>query len=398
DVLNASMGSYVDRASDELVDPWSTPYALHSDRTSDTQSFNLIVTGGFPLFGRDHDVVFGFNGARNEFTLLSTYADLPTYHLSDSSAPAPDFSQPSSPYDASGNRYVSEQSGLFGTVRLSLHDRLKLMAGGRVSNWKLRSTDLLGVMGETTAKRSDVYTPYFGVVFDLNSFASVYASHTGIFLPSTNHGADGNLLEPTEGTNDELGIKLAFYDNRLNVSAAVYEANKDNVPEFANQGMLPNGEWIYVSLDGIKTRGYEIELAGALTPSWEIGGGFTHNTAEDRDGNPRTTYIPNDVFKLTTSYRLDQLLPGVTVGGSARWQSSTYYDFSIDLDDASIPVRQQQSAYWLIDLMARYTINEAVSVSVNVNNVFDKLYNRSIWGYADYGDPRNASISIRWKM
>lgn len=51
-VLNASFGSYVDRATGEIVDPWDLPLALKSDRTSDTQSFNIVATGGFPLLQR----------------------------------------------------------------------------------------------------------------------------------------------------------------------------------------------------------------------------------------------------------------------------------------------------------------------------------------------------------
>jgi len=163
-------------------------------------------------------------------------------------------------------------------------------------------------------------------------------------------------------------------------------------------GMLPNGEWIYKSVDGIKTKGYEIEVAGAVTPSWEVSGGYTHNTAEDKEGNPRNTYVPDDVFKFTTSYKLSSLVPNLTVGGSARWQSYTYYDTGIYTATPVIDVKQEQPAYWLLDLMARYPVTDTLSVSANINNVLDKHYNRSMWGYADYGDPRNFSISVRWRM
>ena len=397
-VLNATPGSYVDPVTLELVDAWSTPNALKSDRTSQTQSFNIVMTGRFPLFGRDHDAVFGYNYARNEFVLRGHYYDLPTITLDQPVMPAPDLSLPSSPYDAYANRDVSAQGGFYGTLRFSLMDRLKLMAGGRISHWKLDSYDADSGQHNSAAKENNVLTPYFGVVFDLNSFASVYASHTGIFLPNSARGADGNILEPTEGTNNEVGVKLAFHDNRLNVSAAVYEATKDKVAEWADMGMLPNGEWIYESIDGIKTKGYEIEVAGAVTPNWEVSGGYTHNTAEDKEGNPRTTYIPGEVFKFTTSYKLSSLVPNLIVGGSARWQSHTYYDTGIYTATPVIDVRQEQPAYWLVDLMARYPMTDTLSVSVNVNNVLDKRYNRSMWGYADYGDPRNVSIAVRWRM
>lgn len=392
-VLNATPGPYVDPDTLELINPWGPPSALKSDRTSDTQSFNIVLSGGFSLFGRDHDAVFGYNYARNDFVLRGNNYDLQPVTLDDISIPAPDLSQSTSYY---ANRDVGSQGGVYGTLRFSLTDRLTVMAGGRVSHWDLDYSD--ADTGELfgSAKEDNVATPYFGVVYDLNDFASLYASHTGIFLPGTYFGADGNILEPTDGRNTEAGVKLAFHDNRLNISAAIYEARKDNVPEWANQGQLPNGEWIYYSIDGIKTEGYEIEAAGAVTPDWELSAGYTHNTSEDLEGDKRTTYIPDDVFKLTTTYRLRSGLEGLRIGISARWQSDSYYDDSIWAADPAIPFRQEQHDYWLLDLMARYPVTDSFSLSANFNNVLDEFYNRSMWGYADYGEPRNLSVTARW--
>ena len=401
DVLNPTMGAYVDRESGDLVSPNALPYALHSDRKSDTTSYNIYGTGSFELFGASHDLVLGYNYSKNEFTLLSHYAELPTYNLADTSVPAPDLSLPSSPYAASGTFENSEQSGLYTTVRLSLHERLKFMLGGRLSDWEVTSNNLLNLdTAPVHAKKTSVATPYAGIVYEINDYTSVYTSHTGIFLPVRQYGADGNLLEPTEGTNTEAGIKLAFYQDQLNVSAAIYQAKKDNVAEWADMGMLPNGYWIYESVDGIKTDGYEIEIAGMLKSGWNISSGYTFNKAEDEEGNRRTTYIPNKVFKFTSSVDLAGKFAGFTVGASARWQSSSYYPVtlpaSITTTGEAIETEQSQSAFWLMDLMARYNFNSAWAVSINVNNIFDKVYNRSLWGYADYGDPRNAHVSVRY--
>jgi outer membrane receptor for ferric coprogen and ferric-rhodotorulic acid len=61
-------------------------------------------------------------------------------------------------------------------------------------------------------------------------------------------------------------------------------------------------------------------------------------------------------------------------------------------------VRQEQKAYALLDLMARWQFTPRYAVTVNLNNVFNKVYNRSIWGYADYGEPRNVVVSLRAKF
>lgn len=294
DVSNASFGAYVDKATGNLVDAWSTPYALFSGRKSDTESFNLVTNGGFSLFGRDHEVVLGYSYSSNEFDLQFDYADMPVYNLNNPNPAAPDYSGPSSPYGAQQSLEVGEQSGTYATVRFNLADSLKFMLGGRVSDWSYDNKDLLNRTRVSTSE-SNVFIPYAGLVYDVNSFLSLYTSYTGIFLPVQQYGADGNVLEPTEGTNTEAGIKMAFFDNNLNISAAIYQAKKDNVAEWANQGVLPNGNSIYKSVDGIKTDGYEIEIAGALTESWNISGGYTDNKAEDKEGIlVRLIFRPNN--------------------------------------------------------------------------------------------------------
>ncbi|HWK55110.1 MAG TPA: TonB-dependent receptor, partial [Hyphomicrobiales bacterium] len=367
----------------------------HSDREMTTDSFNFYTTGGFSLFGRDHEVVLGYSYNKNDFLMYSTYASMPGYnYYRDRVVPPPDFTNPIS---YTGNDESQRQDGFYGTVRFSLTDSLKLMAGGRASSHQYHSVDVVNGTSGTNTGKNRITTPYFGVVYDLTDFASLYTSYTGIFLPVGQYGADGTLLDPTEGTNMEAGIKLAFFNNELNVAAAVYRSNKDNVAEFANMGMLPNGQWIYTSIDGVKTDGYEIEVSGSLTPQWNVNAGYTHNTAEDKSGAPRETYIPDDVFKFTSTYRFSGMLQGLTLGTSVAWQSATYYDSAIRVVDPEIPFRQKQNAYTLLDVMARYDLDDSLSLTLNVNNATDKFYNRSLWGYADYGEPRNVALSLRWQ-
>jgi TonB-dependent siderophore receptor len=401
DVSNANFGSFVDKVTGAFVDPWSPrPTSLQSDRESDTQSFNLMVNGDFVLFERDHDVVLGHSYSSNEFTMYmsTTYVESLNFYV-ESTPPAPDYSQSHSRY---GNLEEGTQSGTFGTVRFNLADPLKVMVGGRVSDWSYKNTDLIGSAATKRSSENNVVTPYAGLVYDLSDVMSVYTSYTGIFLPVSQYGADGNILEPTEGTNTEAGIKLAFFDNDLNISAAVYRANKDNVSEYANLGRLPNGSYIYESIDGVKTDGYEIEIAGALSEQWKISGGYTHNEAEDKEGNPRQTYIPNEMFKITHSYTFADTWDGLTLGASARWQSDSYYNSSIAASVSTtgepIDVRQEQPSYWLVDVMARCALNESLSVSLNIDNLFDEFYNRSMWGYADFGEPRSATLGMKYRF
>ena len=394
DVVSASLGQYVDKATGQLISPWGSDIG-HSDRTSKTNSLNVYLTGDFSLLSREHEFVMGFSSAGNEFVRISTDIDIDTPPTIDNiTVPAPDFSG----IEAGGHTKETQlQTGLYGTARFSLAEPLKLMIGGRLSTWEYTREYMLGDNDEVNADSSNILTPYVGIVYDINDFASVYTSYTGIFLPVTSYGKNGQLLDPTEGTNTEAGIKLAFYDDELNINAAIYKANKDNVAEWANEGMLPSGDWIYKSVDGVKTIGYELEISGKITDNWKMSGGFTHNKGEDKEGKARTTYIPDNVFKITTNHDLSEIVDGLTIGASVRWQSDTFSDGTIWLDP-EVDFSHQQPAYWLVDLMARYNVNEQLSVSLNINNVLDETYNRSLWGYTDIGEPQSIYMSLRYKL
>lgn len=388
DRVSFNPGEYVDRATGNLVGAWSEAYADRSLRHSKTDSVDAYATGPFELLGRKHELVVGGSYARNEFTMATFNGPtMAPYNLSSGAIAGTTFPAIAD-YD---NGYDQRQSGAFATVRLNLADAWKLLLGTRLSNWKHTSSDRISGTANTVSHNS-INTPYVGLVVDVSATTSAYASYTSTFRPVTNFGADGKLLDPAEGSNVEAGLKWSLLNDTLNASVAVYQTKEDNYPEYANAGKLPNGEWIYRSLDGIKTTGYELEISGRLTPRLDVSGGYTHNKAKDADGNRKLTYIPDDVLKLSASYRVTD---AINVGGGLRWQSASFYETSIYAVDPAIAAVQRQKAYTLVDLMGRYRFSDRVSASVNVNNLFNKRYNRSLWGYADYGEPRNLQLSVR---
>jgi outer membrane receptor for ferric coprogen and ferric-rhodotorulic acid len=86
----------------------------------------------------------------------------------------------------------------------------------------------------------------------------------------------------------------------------------------------------------------------------------------------------------------------LTIGGGARWQSRSWQNIYNRARDQYQDF--SQDAYWLVDAMARYQVNEHLSTTLNVNNLFDKLYYTNIGFYntAYYGDPRNVMLNTRW--
>ena len=387
DRVNFYPGNWVDRATGEIVGGFQDAYADRNVRHSDTNSADAYASGKFNALGREHDLVFGVTYGRNTFSMLNTNS-LPTgpYTIYTGSIPEPAFAAE----PASNMRNIQQQAGLFATTRLNLTDASKLMVGGRLSNWQFNTIDRLEG-SDTKVKHSSIFTPYLGLLYDIQRNVTVYASYTGTFRPNTYRDASGKLLDPAEGYNREIGVKMALLDNKLNLSIAAYQALENNFPEWANQGRLPSGDWIYRSIDGVKTNGFEVEVAGQISPAWQIAGGYTFNSAKDAEGDPKLTYVPKHLLKVATSYKWNQQL---TLGGVVRYQGGSYYETTVGTP--SIDVTQRQKAYGLLDLMGRWQFSRQLALTVNLNNVFNKTYYRSMWGYADYGQPRNVLASLRY--
>ena len=62
--------------------------------------------------------------------------------------------------------------------------------------------------------------------------------------------------------------------------------------------------------------------------------------------------------------------------------------------------RADQRAYALVGLMARYDVDRQWSVTLNVNNLFDKTYMPGLGSYGTgvYGDPRNVLVTARYRF
>ncbi|MBL8266613.1 TonB-dependent siderophore receptor, partial [Steroidobacter sp.] len=237
-----------------------------------------------------------------------------------------------------------------------------------------------------------VFTPYAGIVFDVTRAVTAYVSYADIFQPTTVIDENAQVIDPATGINLETGLKIALFDDQMNISGAVFETKQDNVPQWV--GILDDGRYYYRAVDGTKTRGYEIEVAGRIGPSWNLSGGFARSLPKDGQGQRWLVHIPTNTFKLYSSYRFDSgVLQGLTVGGNFRWQSEIENN---NPQPRGLGLRYVQDAYGVLDLMAKYSVTPRVSAQLNVNNLFDKKYFTDVQLNGWYGEPRNAVLSVRF--
>ncbi|WP_252272287.1 TonB-dependent siderophore receptor [Pseudomonas subflava] len=384
--------------------------AYNYDR--DQKSIDGYLSGPFQLLGRSHELVLGTSYRRSEHhdTGAAT-TDNGSFDIATINPLAwdPDsLAIPEIGAFGTWHRYQqTDQTGVYGASRFSLTDQLSLIVGSRLDWYEMDTIqyDAGWPYGEANYKTTREFTPYAGLVYDLNDTYSLYASWTRIFTPQNYATASGGLLDPQEGSNYELGIKGEYFDGRLNASLAIFQIDLENLPQQLPTASCQAGlAACYESAGEVRSRGFELELTGELTPSWQVAASYTYNHAIVREsaadganpigtgieGKRYGTNLPLNLAKLSTSYRLPGVLNQWRVGGSVYSQS-----------DIFTPQGVEQGGYTLFDLEAGYDVNSQLALTLNAKNIFDKRYYTSISepiGSNFFGEPRSYNLTARYKF
>lgn len=345
------------------------------------------VDGPFQLFGREHQFMAGLSYNKRDY---ANYGDYQVGGAGKTWDPFTSYlhwtgniSEPNwNPLALASQGTITQKAG-YAAARLSLADPLKLIIGARYTDWKSE--------GENDDREHKVTTPYAGLVYDINDTYSAYASYTEIFQPQTARDRNDRYLDPVDGKSYEVGVKGAWFDNRLNASLAVFRIEQDNVAQVTSEPIIGRpGEFASIAARGTVSRGFEFEVNGELAPGWNATFGASRYVAKDINDADINTNLPQTALKLFTSYT-PQSLQELTVGGGANWQNRIYY---------ALPAygRIEQSGYALVSAFVRYRISSEFSVQANLNNLLDKKYLSQINGYGAYGDGRNGSLTFTWSF
>lgn len=252
------------------------------------------------------------------------------------------------------------------------------------------------------------FLPYGGLIVELTPQINAYGSYTTSYVRDPEYNGQnggtsvqtGAYLPPVRSVTEEGGIKGAFFDERLNVAASYFRMTQKDFP---NQSYDPNAPT--TNNKGWRVYGWEFNVTGALTKDWNIALGYVKqkqilppfdgeimfSAVDDLTGSYRA---PEKSFKLFTTYRLKRL----TLGAGVRWQSATQSAWiPQEISKRGNAYLMKQDAYYLVDLMARYQIDQRFALQLNVNNVFDKVYyqhERSL----NSGAPRNALLTLTYRL
>ncbi|MDO7536387.1 TonB-dependent siderophore receptor [Acinetobacter pittii] len=373
-------------------------YATRWDYRPTQDLFNLTLNGSFNLFNQTHDVVLGttYTKSKNKRPTYSGWNNGMTWDGTLNNIFAWDGNTPNRPETKIDGWYSGDDrsQSIFGAIRLKATDNLAVILGTRVEDWERvtgNHSDADNTTTYTTQEESGKVIPYVGITYDFFDNWTAYASYTNIFSPQDKKAVTGEYIDPLIGNSTELGIKGEFFDNQLNIGAAIYQTEEDNTAIALTNVFAPDGSQAYRTESGTKSRGFEIEATGKLTDLWQVSTSFSRNLSKDSQDNRLNTGVPNNTAKLFTTYTLPYLDEALTIGGGVRWQSEIY-----EKNAVSATGRFTQESYALVDLMARYKVNNNLMLNFNVNNLFNEKYHLATTN-SYYGAPTNFRVGVKYE-
>lgn len=296
--------------------------------------------------------------------------------------------------DRSGARV--RNIGAYVYDQISLNPHWEIAAGLRYDHYTVNWFDAAGKR-EPYRQRQGLWSGRLGIIYKPVEHGSIYLSYSQASQPSaaaaasrSGGGAAGGNVQnysPGKAKTWELGTKWDILDERLSLTAAVFQVEKSNPTDTD-----PNnpGQTIQHARKE-RVRGLELGLAGALTPQWSAYGGLalmdggrilTDSEHPVQEGG-KLKNVPRLTANLWTSYaftpRWDASL-GVQYVGKRRYASGKQVTSG---SYAGHSTRIDADSYWVANASIGYKVSSYMDVRLNVNNIFNKFYLQQVSSSSD---------------
>jgi catecholate siderophore receptor len=290
--------------------------------------------------------------------------------------------------------------GLYVQDTIDLTPHWKLVGGLRMDRFQ-GDFDRSGntTPNNTPLSRSDsLLSKRLGVMYQPTDEVSYYAAY------GTSFNTSGDLYQfdprsantpPESSRNMEIGAKWELFGGDLSLRTALARTNKYNERntdiDTANNAYLLSGKR--------HTDALEFEVAGRITPRWDVFAGIGFLRAViDKSGSNAAGLVevgqnpglsPSRQATLFTTYRLDEKW---RVGGGVTAVSQSKPANSV----TSI---NRAPGYTKADALLEYRINQDNTVKLNIDNLFDKVYYNMLYrGFAAPGTERSVKVTLTSKF
>ena len=242
-----------------------------------------------------------------------------------------------------------------------------------------------------TMKVSEV-SKRVGVLYQPNELHSYHFSAATSFNTSGDaYSLSANNVDtpPEQSINLELGAKLDSADKRYTTRLALFHSTKLHE---RNTDPLVD----LVTLSGKRhVAGFEVDVAGKLTPQWEIYGSYMWipeanidiGVAGSEGQGTRPSLTPEHSGTVWNTYQI-----------TSQWRVG----LGINFRGEQTPIRNPGwtvDGYVTADVMAEYTMNEKITIKANVSNITNELYADALYtGHYIPGAGRVAQVTMNVKF
>jgi catecholate siderophore receptor len=285
----------------------------------------------------------------------------------------------------------------FDTIKFGSHWQIDL--NGRFENYNLEGSRCAGSRGacgaddvERGLEVDENFFSYGGAVsYKPTDTGSIYLGYANSQQPPGINldiqAAEDNQLDSQEAESIEIGTKWELLDQKVLLSAAIFNTTKTVADENAEGNPALAGEQ--------ESSGFELGLTGKISERFSVNFNYTNldteitATADEDDVGDGLQAAPEDTANLWVNVSL--LDDTLSLGGGATHSSGNVFwrQSRIFFDTGSF------TEYWL---MAQYKVSDKLNVQLNANNITDEQYatDYSAWGHARPNDPRNVRLAVRY--
>ncbi len=202
---------------------------------------------------------------------------------------------------------------------------------------------------------------------------SIYFAFGTSFNPSAESlslASSSSQLAPEENITYEVGTKWNVLNERLTLTGAVFQIEKNNarVPD-------PNNSAFNILGGNQRVRGFEIGVAGHITDAWQVYAGYAFldgvvvsSTLANTVGQPLAN-TPQNTFSIWNSYNLPW--HDIEIGGGVQYVGERIASSTPNTTTNRIEVA---AGYYTLQLMAKMPIRPGVDLQLNGNNLTNVKY------------------------
>jgi iron complex outermembrane receptor protein len=298
------------------------------------------------------------------------YADRIANGVPNLSLTNPSYDSDISTYNATLNRdrlTELEQVGIYIQDQWQATNKLNLLAGARLDYF---SEDFIDNEdnADNTSYNDLGYSVRLGAAYNLNQQFKPYTSFsTGLTPQSASDQEDslnGDLFDPEQAQQFEVGVRSYLLDNTLNVNAAIYHIERKNTITADEDGNTS-------AIGKVSSQGFEIDMLMDITPRWVASINYTYTDVEADDiSEDNTVYrvLANNPYHqvgLWTRYEFPSISSSIALGSEyvgEKTDRTTSYDAPFTIQP-----------YTIYDLSWQTTLQDW-KFQLNIKNLLDKEY------------------------